>query len=340
MSPFIQLKGVSKSYSSKKGHRINALRHVNLSVEKGEICGVIGLSGAGKSTLLRCLATLEKPSLGQILFDGEEISSYSQKQLLKVRQEIGLIFQHFHLFSSRTVEENIAYPMEICEVPKEEQKRRIAHLLPLVGLEDKKGAYPAQLSGGQKQRVGIARALANNPKLLLCDEGTSALDPKTTVEILSLIQDLQKKLGFTVILITHEMEVVKQICHQVAVLDQGELVETGPLSEVFFSPSHPVTKQFVHKTIHEIPTNLLSGKGKVVHFHFKGESADAPIITQMAKKFGVDANILLGWIDSLQTITIGNLIVELTGESSMIEEALRFVQTKQIKVEELTLDRK
>jgi len=335
MSPFIECKGVSKRYTRPKERDVDALRHINFSVEKGEIFGIIGLSGAGKSTLLRCLATLEKPSFGQILFDGQDLALVNGQELRKVRSEIGMIFQSFNLFSSRTVEENILYPLEIAKVPLEERKRRVAHLLPLVGLNEQKNAYPAQLSGGQKQRVGVARALANNPKLLLCDEATSALDPKTTGEILKLISDLQKELGYTVILITHEMEVIKQICHKVAVLDQGEVVETGPLSEVFFAPQHPATKKMVQKSLHEIPPNLLSGKGKVVHLHFKGEKADRPIITQMAKQFDVDANILLGWIDGMQTATIGNLIVELTGEK--IEEALSFLRGKNIHVEEVPL---
>lgn len=335
MSPFIQLKGVSKSYLRHGGERLDALRHVNFTVNKREIFGIIGLSGAGKSTLLRCLATLEKPSLGQILFEGIDVATLTPEKLRYLKQEMGIIFQHFNLFSSRTVAENISYPMEIGDLPKEERRRRIAHLLGLVGLEAQRDAYPAQLSGGQKQRVGIARALANNPKLLLCDEATSALDPQTTSEILSLIHDLQKKLGFTVILITHEMKVVKQICTHVAILDHGEIAEEGAIADVFYAPRHPITKKFVLQRLDQIPPHLLSGKGKLVHLHFKGERAEEPVITQMARNFGVDANILLGWIDSLQTVTIGNLIVELTGEKAMIEQAIAFIQHKQIKVEEI-----
>jgi len=333
MSSLIEFKAVSKRYYGQKQKDIHALRHINLKIEKGDIFGIIGLSGAGKSTLVRCLSTLEKPSFGQIFIQGKEITKLSDENLQKVRQQMGLIFQHFNLFSSRTVRENISYPMEICKVSKEEQRKRVNELIALVGLEEKKDAYPAQLSGGQKQRVGIARALANQPEILLCDEATSALDPQTTQEILSLIKNLQEKLQLTVVLITHEMEVVKEICNKVAVLKQGEIVEIGFLSEVFIEPKHPMTKTFVQKTIHEIPTHLLSGKGKVLHLHFKGKRAEEPIITQIVKRFQVDANILLGWIDSLQMVTVGNLIIELTGDS--IEDAIQFLRDQDVIVEEV-----
>lgn len=335
MPSIIELRGVSKRFFRAKHPEIHALRHVNLTVEKGDIFGIIGLSGAGKSTLLRCLATLEKPSHGKIFIQGQEVTELDEKNLRTVRQHIGFIFQNFNLFSSRTAAENIAYPMEICGVDKEETGRRISELLGLVGLSDKKHAYPSQLSGGQKQRIGIARALANEPEILLCDEATSALDPQTTGEILALIKDLQKKLDLTVVLITHEMEVIKQICNKVAVIDNGEIVEAGSVSEVFSLPKHPVTKKFVEKSVHEIPAHLLSGKGKVLHLHFKGAKADQPIITQMVRNFDVDANILLGWVDSLQTVTVGNLIIELTGKKT--EEAIAFLKSQGIKVEERTL---
>lgn len=333
MSSLIEFQAVSKRYYRQKQKDVHALRHVNLKIEKGDVFGVIGLSGAGKTTLLRCLATLEKPSFGQILVRGENITTLDEVQLRAVRHQMGMIFQHFNLFSSRTVAENIAYPLEICGVPKEELGLRVSELLLLVGLEEQKDAYPAQLSGGQKQRVGIARALANNPEILLCDEATSALDPKTTQEILSLIKDLQQRLGLTVVLITHQMEVVKAICNKVAVLEHGELVEEGRLSQVFVEPKHPVTKQFLQKAVHEIPAHLLTGKGKVLHLHFKGEKAEKPVITQMVKRFNVDANILLGWIDSLQSVTVGNLIIELTGDA--LDDAIAFLRSQNVKVEEI-----
>ena len=331
----IEFRGVTKRYPSRKKKDVEALRHVNFSVEKGDIFGIIGQSGAGKSTLLRCLATLEKPSFGQILIKGELITEMGEARLRGVRKELGLIFQHFNLFSSRNVWGNIAYPLEIAGIDKEERGRRVSELIGLVGLEDQRDAYPSQLSGGQKQRVGIARALSNEPEILLCDEATSALDPKTTEEILLLIKSLQKRLDLTVVLITHEMEVVKAICNKVAVLSAGEVVEVGPLSQVFVEPKHKATKEFVQKTIHEIPTHLLSGKGKVVHLHFKGATADQPIITKMVRMFNIDANILLGWIDSLQSVTVGNLILELTGEG--IDDAITFLRDQQIIVEEVEI---
>lgn len=332
MPPLIEIRGLSKRYFRAKHPEIHALRHVNLSVEKGDIFGIIGLSGAGKSTLLRCLATLEQPSYGKIFIHGVEITDLSEKELRGVRKQLGYIFQNFNLFSSRNVEENVKYPMEIAGLAKEEQGRRTSELLGMVGLTEHKYAYPANLSGGQKQKVGIARALANDPGILLCDEATSALDPQTTQEILALIKDLQQKLELTVVLITHEMEVIKQICNKVAVIEQGEIVETGPVSEIFSFPKHTATKKLVEKAVHEIPKQLISGKGKVLHLHFKGEKADQPIITQMVKKFQVDANILLGWIDSLQTVTVGNLIIELTGEG--VDDAIAFLREQGIKVEE------
>lgn len=340
MPSLISCKSLSKRYYREKNLDIHALRHVNLEIEKGDIFGIIGLSGAGKSTLIRCLSTLEKPSFGQIYFGGKEITSLDEEALRLVRRKRGMIFQQFNLFSSRTVAENIAYPMEICQLSKEEQNRRIAHLLGLVGLKEQKDAYPAQLSGGQKQRVGIARALANDPEIIFCDEATSALDPKTTHEILTLLKELQQKLDLTIVLITHEMEVVKEICNKVAVLEKGEIIESGTLAEVFINPKQAATKQFVQKTIHEIPPHLLSGKGKVLHLHFQGEQADQPIITQMGKRFGIDANILLGWIDSLQTVTVGNLIIELTGDDASIEKAMDYLREQQIVIEEVTHGRK
>lgn len=333
MSSLIEFKAVSKRYYRQKQKDVHALRHVNLKIEKGDVFGIIGLSGAGKTTLIRCLATLEKPTFGQILIGGKEITSLNDVQLRRVRHQMGMIFQHFNLFSSRTVTENIAYPLEICGVTKEEARFRVSELIHLVGLEEQKDSYPAQLSGGQKQRVGIARALANNPEILLCDEATSALDPKTTQEILTLIKNLQQKLGLTVVLITHQMEVVKAICNKVAVLEHGAVVEEGRLSEVFVEPKHAVTKQFLQKAVHEIPAYLLTGKGKVLHLHFKGEKAEKPVITQMVKRFNVDANILLGWIDSVQSVTVGNLIIELTGDA--LDDAIAFLRSQNVNVEEV-----
>lgn len=333
MSSLIEFKSVSKRYYRRKDLDVHALRHVNLKIEKGDIFGVIGFSGAGKSTLMRCLATLEKPTFGQIFVRGEEVTALDVRGLQRVRRQMGMIFQQFNLFSSRTVEENITYPLEVVGMEREERRARASELLTFVGLDGQARSYPAQLSGGQKQRVGIARALANRPEILLCDEATSALDPQTTAEILSLLRDLKKNFGLTIVLITHEMEVVKQLCNRVAVLQHGEVVEMGPIHQVFVEPKAAATKAFAQKSLHEIPTHLLTGRGKVLHLHFKGESADRPIITQMAKAFAVDANILLGWIDALQTTVVGNLIIELIGEGR--DEAIAFLRSHGVHVEEV-----
>lgn len=334
MSSLIEFQAVSKRYYLQRQKDVHALRHVNLKIEKGDVFGIIGLSGAGKTTLMRCLSTLEKPTFGQIFIAGEEITTLNESQLRPIRRKIGMIFQHFNLFSSRTVRENIAYPLEITGMPKEEIGLKVAELIHLVGLEEQKDAYPASLSGGQKQRVGIARALANAPEILLCDEATSALDPKTTGEILSLIKKLQKELNLTVVLITHQMEVVKAICNKVAVLERGELVEEGFLKEVCSEPKHPLTKQFLQKAVHELPRHLLTGKGKVLHLHFVGGKAEKPVITQMVKQFQVDANILLGWIDAVQEVTIGNLIIEMSGDATL--DAIDYLRSQGLKVEEIT----
>lgn len=336
MTALIELKALSKRYYHKKEKDVHALKHVDFSIEKGDIFGIIGQSGAGKSTLIRCLARLEKPSFGQILVHGKDIVLFEGKALRNYYKSIGMIFQHFNLLSSRTASENIAYPLEILGTERELIRKRVYELIALVGLEEQKNQYPAQLSGGQKQRVGIARALAHDPEILFCDEATSSLDPKTTKEILALLKNIQKKLRLTIVLITHEMEVIKQICNKVAVLERGELIETGSLAQVFVNPQHPVTKSFVQNTLHEIPPHFLLERApnkQLVHLHFRGDKADQPVITQMARKFNVDASILLGWIDSLQTITVGNLIVQLSGHPEDLKKALQFLKQQEIHYE-------
>ena len=246
-----------------------------------------------------------------------------------------MIFQHFYLFSSRTVAENIQYPLEISNQMSEQ---RVEELLSLVGLMHWKDAYPAALSGGEKQRVGIARALANHPQVLICDEATSALDPKTTREILSLLKKLNEKLGLTIVLITHEMDVIKQICNKVAVIDKGEIVETGDVSKVFTDPQHEITKNFLQNRTHEIPAHFFkerSANVKLLRLSFKGEKAREPVITQMVRNYNVDANILLGWIDSVQNVMVGNLVLELSGTPDNIEKALQFLKNNAVHIEVL-----
>ncbi|NGX45440.1 MAG: Methionine import ATP-binding protein MetN [Chlamydiae bacterium] len=329
----LQVKSISKSY---KGHP--ALRSVSLSVEKGDIFGIVGLSGAGKSTLIRTLATLVRPTSGEVVFHGENIVAFRSEQLRQYRKKMGMIFQHFNLLNSRSVGANVAYPLEIANMSKAEMEKRVVELLGLVGLEDKREAFPLALSGGQKQRVGIARALATSPELLLCDEATSALDPKTTKEILALLKKVNQELGVTIVLISHEMEVIKEICNKVAVLDKGEIVEQGLVSEIFAEPKHPMTKHFIRNVSHEIPTEFysrISPKCKLLILRFKGDTAGEAIITQVIKQFDVEINILRGWIDQLQTAIIGTLIVEVSGGEKAISEALHYFEEKKVKVEEV-----
>jgi D-methionine transport system ATP-binding protein len=337
MPTFIEIKDISKIYQH-EDTTVHALQDVTLTIERGDIYGIIGLSGAGKSTLIRCLARLINPSTGKILFNGNDLAYLEGNALRNFHKKTGMIFQHFNLLSSRTVADNIAYPMEIANVPQEIQKIRVEELLGLVGLKEKKDAYPPQLSGGEKQRVGIARALANQPEMLLCDEATSALDPKTTKEILELLKTIHKKTGITIILITHEMEVIKRICNKVAVIEKGRIVEEGLVIQIFGDPKHPTTNHFLQNTTHEIPPFFfkdISPNRKLLRLKFKGEAAGEPNISQIIKKFNVEANILLGWIDNLQNTIIGTLVIELTGTPEGIRNSLDYLTEKNVQYEVL-----
>lgn len=331
----IELVNACKIFRSGK-KTIHALDSVSLTIDQGAVFGIIGLSGAGKSTLIRCLASLQFLTSGKILFNDKDISTFNQSELRAFRLQIGMIFQHFNLLSSRTVAENIAYPLEIAHVCKKEIQTRVDELLELVGLIHRKDAYPSQLSGGEKQRVGIARALANHPQVLLCDEATSALDPKTTKEILTLLQTINQKLGVTIVLITHEMQVVKQICSHVAVIEEGKIVEQGGVTDIFADPVHETTKQFLQSGVHEIPPEFLknpSATRKLLRLRFKGNVHSEPIISDMVKKCDVSANILLGWIDRLQTLCIGTLVIELTGSADGIADALHYLFQNSVQYE-------
>ncbi len=334
----IEIKSLSKSYNLDK-QIVHALKDISVSIDKGDVFGIIGLSGAGKSTLIRCLAALVAPSSGTIFFHGQDIAKLANEQLRDFRKNIGMIFQHFNLLTSRTVAENIAYPLEI--TGSKDKEKRVDELLALVGLSGKKHAYPSQLSGGEKQRVGIARALATNPEVLLCDEATSALDPKTTREILNLLKSINKHLGVTIVLITHSMEVIKQICTKVAVIEKGQIVEEGLVANVFADPQHVTTKQFLQNSSHEIPPEFFkkpSPNRKLLRLCFKGEVAGEPIISELVRKFNVDANILLGWIDRLQTTTIGTLVIELMGTPEGIQSALKYFSEKSVQYEVIEND--
>jgi D-methionine transport system ATP-binding protein len=328
----IEVVNVTKQYKD-----VKAVENVNLTIEQGEIFGIIGYSGAGKSTLLRCLNMLEKPTEGQIFIDGQEMTSLTQKEIRKERVKIGMIFQHFHLVSSKTVAENVAFSLKAAGRSKSDIKQRVAELLEMVGLTDRAGHYPAQLSGGQKQRVGIARALANEPKVLLCDEATSALDPTTTASILTLLQEINKTLGITIVLITHEMAVVQQICHRIAVMENGEVVESGEVYDLFANPKTELTKQFV-QTVHSLtlPERLLANrKGTIVQIVFRGESAEEGVIAETLKKFDITINILHGQITYIQDRPLGTLIIEIDGEQLEMQNAIDYITTRTNQLEVL-----
>lgn len=338
----IELVNVEKTYYSKAGD-IHALKKTTLSIKAGEIFGIIGLSGAGKSTLVRCINMLERPTNGQVFVDGADLTAMSEAQLRKARQSIGMIFQHFNLLTSRTVYQNIAFPLEIQGLSKTEIDKRVRPLLELVQLQDRANYYPSQLSGGQKQRVGIARALASNPKVLLCDEATSALDPQTTKSILELLQNINKKLNLTIVLITHQMEVVKMICDRVAVMENGNIIEEGSMVDMFTNPQHPTTKEFTKSVVNaEIPEMIKkltltdtykNGSKLIVRISFIGDSAGEPIVSGMVKHFSVDVSILYGNIDQLKDVPFGTLIIEISGDKEGINNALDYLHQQNLKTE-------
>ena len=333
----IVLDQIKKIFNTNSG-RVTAVDSVNLSIQKGEIFGIIGYSGAGKSTLIRMLNLLERPTEGTVTIDGKDLTQISSKELRLARQQIGMVFQHFNLLWSRTVFENIAFSLEIAGVNKDEIKPRVLELIQLVGLSGKEDNYPSQLSGGQKQRVGIARALANNPKVLLCDEATSALDPQTTDEILDLLVQINKKYNLTIVLITHEMHVIQKICHHVAIMESGRIVEQGDVLTVFSNPQHPVTERFVKQVASEddsIETveHLIKKfpKGKIVLLKYLKEKAEQPFITNVIRNYQVDINIIQGKVVQTQEGVYGSLYVQLTGLE--IIPALNYLKEVGVEVE-------
>ena len=332
----IEIEKLTKVFGVGKS-AVNALNGINIKIESGEIYGIIGLSGAGKSTLVRCINMLEKPTSGKVIVDGQEVTSLPEKKLREARQKIGMIFQHFNLLWSRTVAENIALPLEIANIPKQEIQGRVIELAELVGLTDKLSSYPRQLSGGQKQRVGIARALANHPKVLLCDEATSALDPDTTKQILTLLKEINVRLNITIVIITHEMNVIKEICDRVAVIDNAKIIEEGSVLDVFTAPQSPTAKRFISSVINTtIPDVIKSRSGKqgtVVHLSFIGEMAGEPIISVLMKNFDIYANILYGNIDHIKDTVYGSLVLELIGEEASITQALAYLAAQHLKME-------
>ncbi|HZK87206.1 MAG TPA: methionine ABC transporter ATP-binding protein [Syntrophomonas sp.] len=339
----IQVQGLTKIYSA-ASQEVLALDNVSLQVEKGEIFGIIGLSGAGKSTLIRCINMLEKPTQGTIRVDGQNISSLNTRELREARQKIGMIFQQFNLLSSRTVFDNVMFPLEIVGIPPAAAHKRVQELLDLVGLTDKARVYPEQLSGGQKQRVGIARALANDPKILLSDEATSALDPQTTRSILKLLKDINKQMNLTILLITHDMNVIKETCDRVAVIDNSKIVEVGDVLSIFSSPGTPTSKSFINTIINkEIPEELLHRSSindanlasKLIRASFIGSSAGEPVISGLVKKYDIKANILYGNIDRIKDTPFGNLTLELIGNPDLMDQALDYLRDNGLEIEVL-----
>lgn len=318
-----------------KGNTITALDGLSLDIRRGSIIGIIGKSGAGKSSLLRCLNGLEHPDFGQVLYKGEDITTFSQEKLSLIRQEIGMIFQHFNLLSRRTAQENVALALELTGVAKVDALKKAKKCLELVGLGSRCNAYPSELSGGQKQRVAIARALANDAKVLLCDEATSALDARTTEEILHFLKDLNRKLGITIVMITHEIAVVRDICHYVVVMDSGKILEGGTIEKIFSSPQNQITQTLIESLVNSrvpevVSANILKspppGKSEVVlHFLFTGESAQKPIIAHLIQEHCAHVNILSGYIDHIGNTNFGTLIVTLPNDEAMLKNVFHFL---------------
>ena len=329
----IEIRNLSKTFSSGE-NQVAALADVNLTIPDGEIYGVIGLSGAGKSTLVRCINLLERPSAGQVIVDGQDLTAMSPRQLRQARKSISMIFQGFNLLMQRTALDNICFPLELSGVKKAEARKRARELLELVELPDKAEAYPIQLSGGQKQRIAIARALASDPKVLLCDEATSALDPKTTQSILQLLKELNRKLGVTVVVITHEMRVVEQICTRVAILDHGRVQEEGPTAQVFSNPKSDAGRRLVlpdGEKIHVLPENRL------VRLVFNGASAGEPIVARLAREQGILLNILSADTRSIGDRTFGNMVLGLPLDETEAARALLYLrELKGVTAEEVT----
>jgi len=331
----IEISHLNKVYKQ-QGKAMQALRDISFTVNKGEIFGIIGKSGAGKSTLLRCINLLEKPSSGSVIFAGANITTVNANKIRQVRQKMGMIFQHFNLLNSRNVFDNVALPLELLHFDKKIIQEKVNRLLSIVGLENKKMHFPAQLSGGEKQRAAIARALVTDPEVLLCDEATSALDPETTQAILSLLKEIHHEFNITIVLITHEMDVIKKICHQVVVLDHGQLVEKNSVVNLFTQPKTETVKRLINASLHvELPDSIklrTEGNYPVVKLSFIGEQSKKPIMSELMKVYQVAANILLADIGIVDEVNIGVTVCQLVGEKKSIEDALIYLQ-QQVQVE-------
>ena len=340
--PMVEVRGLVKRFAD--GQReVEAIGGVDLSIQRGEVFGIIGRSGAGKSTLIRCINYLEEPSEGAIIVDGVDLGTLSAAELRAERRRIGMIFQHFNLLSSRTVYENVALPLELAGVPKKEIGKRVDPLLELVGLDSLRDRYPAQISGGQKQRVGIARALAGEPKVLLSDEATSALDPETTRSILALLQEINRKLGLTIILITHQMQVVAEVCDRVAVMEAGRVVESGPVFDVFTHPQAAITRTLVQDVIREeLPVETVRAAqakaadgAKLWRITLSGDSAGEPVLTELIRRFNLSINLLQGHVDEIRGRPFGSLLVLASGAPQELQAAIDHLGQRGVTIEEV-----
>lgn len=357
MEGFIKIKNLVKKYQLNNGKELLAVNNVNLDIEQGDIYGIMGLSGAGKSTLIRLLNRLEEPTSGEILvkqeivdkkdntvtgYEDKNILKFNMKMLREYRKKTGMIFQHFNLLNSRNVAENVAFPLEISKWKKKDIEKRVDELLEIVGLSDKKLNYPEQLSGGQKQRVAIARALANNPKILLSDEATSALDPRTTNSILELLKDINKKFGITIILITHQMEVIKKICNKTAIMSDGQIIEKGETKEIFLNPKTDLAKEFVGNISHEEfrteeeKKQREENNGKLrLRLKYNEDQVNESYITKIIRKYDVEVNILSGFIDKVGDIIAGNLLIEISASEEKAKDIIEWLKENKIDSEVL-----
>lgn len=357
MEGFIKIKNLVKKYQLNDGKELLAVNNVNLDIEQGDIYGIMGLSGAGKSTLIRLLNRLEEPTSGEILvkqeivdqkdntvtgYEDKNILKFNMKMLREYRKKTGMIFQHFNLLNSRNVAENVAFPLEISKWKKKDIEKRVDELLEIVGLSDKKLNYPEQLSGGQKQRVAIARALANNPKILLSDEATSALDPRTTNSILELLKDINKKFGITIILITHQMEVIKKICNKTAIMSDGQIIEKGETKEIFLNPKTDLAKEFVGNISHEEfrieeeKKHREENNGKLrLRLKYNEDQVNESYITKIIRKYDVEVNILSGFIDKVGDVIVGNLLIEISASEEKSKDIIEWLKENEIDSEVL-----
>lgn len=331
METIIKIEGLSKSFVN-KNTTVHALDNIDLDIYKGEIFGIIGLSGAGKSTLVRCINYLEIPTSGSVIYMGSDLSGMSVDKIRKTRQSMGMIFQQFNLLAQRNVLDNVCFPMEIAGVPKKNAEKRAIELLELVGLEDRIKAYPAQLSGGQKQRVAIARAIANEPKVLLCDEATSALDPDTTKQILKLIREINKNLGITVVVITHEMKVIESICDRVAIIDHSKIAEIGTVTDIFSDPKSPIGKKLI---LGDSVKEVVATKGRKLRLVFDGRSSYEPVLSNIILATGLPVNILYASTSDIGGIAKGQMIIQLPDDETDASRILHYISSIKMKYEEV-----